>query len=235
MSPRPDLGVWPLLGYAGSRIDRAAERRTDDDALAAMEQAAGTRAYAIGSDMVVLRKNGEGFDPVFSVADVRAFGTTAETAFLGLCDGEARFALALAPETIEALKTQDALFLTDLRSIAVRGLVEPDHLPPLAEGKSLLGWHATPSLLLELRRADPLGRGRLAARLPHLQDAAFPAHRSGRDHAGGRPAIAACSAAPDGSRRIPGRALPASSSRAKPSRTRCGARSWRSRPSSAAW
>ena len=142
MSPRPDLGVWPLLGYAGSRIDRAAERRTDDDALAAMEQAAGTRAYAIGSDMVVLRKNGEGFDPVFSVADVRAFGTTAESAFLGLCDGEARFALALAPETIEALKTQDALFLTDLRSIAVRGLVEPDHLPPLAEGKSLLGWHA---------------------------------------------------------------------------------------------
>jgi NAD+ diphosphatase len=30
----------------------------------------------------------------------------------------------------------------DLRSIAIQGLVAPDHLPPLAEAKALLHWHA---------------------------------------------------------------------------------------------
>src|SRR5207247_10927275 len=34
------------------------------------------------------------------------------------------------------------LVLTDLRSIAMRGLLEADHLPPLAEGKALINWHA---------------------------------------------------------------------------------------------
>ena len=29
MSPRPDLGPKPRLGYAGSCIERAAERRAD--------------------------------------------------------------------------------------------------------------------------------------------------------------------------------------------------------------
>jgi NAD+ diphosphatase len=32
--------------------------------------------------------------------------------------------------------------VTDLRSIAVQGLVEPEHLPPIAEAKAVLHWHA---------------------------------------------------------------------------------------------
>ena len=35
MSPRPDLGPRPRLGFAGSRIERAAELRADATALAA--------------------------------------------------------------------------------------------------------------------------------------------------------------------------------------------------------
>src|SRR5262249_53441814 len=37
MSPRPDLGPKPRLGYAASSIERAAERRADAAALAALE------------------------------------------------------------------------------------------------------------------------------------------------------------------------------------------------------
>jgi NAD+ diphosphatase len=33
------------------------------------------------------------------------------------------------------------LKIIDLRSIAVQGAVAPEHLPPLAEAKALLGWH----------------------------------------------------------------------------------------------
>ena len=36
MSPRPDLGPKPRLGYTQSRIERAAELRTDAAALAAL-------------------------------------------------------------------------------------------------------------------------------------------------------------------------------------------------------
>src|SRR5438874_927641 len=48
MSPRPDLGARPRMSFAASRIVRAAERRTDADALAALEQNANARAYAAG-------------------------------------------------------------------------------------------------------------------------------------------------------------------------------------------
>src|SRR5436190_725475 len=142
MSPRPDLGPRPRLGYAASRIDRAAGRRADAAALAALENDAGARAYAIGGEMMVLRKLPAGLDPLLDPATARTLGQGAEVAFLGLYEGAPRFAVGLDVATIEALKTDDRFTLTDLRSIAVRGLVDAEHLPPLAEGKALLSWHA---------------------------------------------------------------------------------------------
>src|SRR5437016_1739452 len=142
MSPRPDLGPRPRLGYAASRIDRAAGRRADDAALAVLEREANARTYAIGGELVVLRKTGAGLDPLFTMAAARELGGVEETVFLGLADGVARFAVALDQATIEALKARDDLTVTGLRSIAVHGLVDADHLPPLAEGKALLHWHA---------------------------------------------------------------------------------------------
>jgi len=142
MSPRPDLGPKPRLGYALSRIDRVAERRADATALAALERGADARAYAIGGELVVLRKTTGGLDPLFTLGEARVLGGAAEVVFLGLMDGAPRFAVAVAPIAIEALKARDDFAVTDLRSIAVRGLVDADHLPPLAEGKALLHWHA---------------------------------------------------------------------------------------------
>src|SRR5207247_6925936 len=80
--------------------------------------------------------------PLFAPAAVRALGPAAEVAFLGLRDGAARFAIALDPAAVDALKTRDEFTVADLRSIAVRELVAAEHLPPLAEGKALLNWHA---------------------------------------------------------------------------------------------
>jgi NAD+ diphosphatase len=92
--------------------------------------------------MVVLRKaEADALDPLFSLPEARALGATAEMPFLGLSGGEPRFAVALAADGAEALKSRGDLILTDLRSIAVKGLVDADHLPPLAEGKALINWH----------------------------------------------------------------------------------------------
>jgi NAD+ diphosphatase len=142
MSPRPDLGPKPRLGYTASLIERAAERRVDVAALAALEADANARAYVIGGEMIVLHKGDEIHEPLFTLAQARTLGRTAEAVFLGLIERAPRFAIALDPAETETLKARDELVVTDLRSIAIRGLVAADHLPPLAEGKALLAWHA---------------------------------------------------------------------------------------------
>jgi NAD+ diphosphatase len=141
MSRRPELGPKPNLGYTQSRIERAAERRPDDKAIAAMAAQPGARAYVIGGDLIVMKKGAILNDPLFSMNEARALGPANETVFLGLLDDAARFGYGIAPATAEALKTRDGFHVTDLRSIAVQGLVEPDHLPPIAEAKAVLHWH----------------------------------------------------------------------------------------------
>jgi NAD+ diphosphatase len=139
MSPRPDLGPRPRLGYAGSGIDRAAEHRGNTTALAADIHA---RAYVIGGDMVVLKKAGGAMlDPLFTLAQAGALGAATEIIFLGLNEGAARFAVSLEPAAFEVVKSDPEFTVTDLRSIAVRGLIEARHLPALAEGKALINWH----------------------------------------------------------------------------------------------
>jgi NAD+ diphosphatase len=141
MSPRPDLGPKPRLGYAESSLERATERRADASALAAFADDQHARAYLVAGDSIILNQAGAVCDPLFTLAQARTFGRTAETVFLGLHRDAPRFAIALEPQAAETLKTRAELVVTDLRSIAVRGLVEANHLAPLAEGKALLNWH----------------------------------------------------------------------------------------------
>jgi len=139
---RPDLGPPPRLGYIASRIDRAAGLRGDDAALKKFGEAADAAGYVVGGDLVVLKAAVPVCDPLFAPAEARALGGIGETVLLGLLDGVPRFGFGVAAATAEQLKARDDLKVTDLRSIAVHGLVGPEHLPPLAEAKALLGWHA---------------------------------------------------------------------------------------------
>jgi NAD+ diphosphatase len=91
---------------------------------------------------VLTRKNSGLANPLFAMSDAHALGPVNEAVFLGKVDGAPRFGLGLAPATAEALKARNDLMITDLRSIATQGLVAPEHLPPLAEAKALLHWHA---------------------------------------------------------------------------------------------
>jgi NAD+ diphosphatase len=140
MPPHIDFGPKPRLGYTHSVIDRAAERRHDAAALA---QTPGARAYAIGNETIVLKsRGGTRYEPAFTLDEARALGAVAEPVFLGLRDDSPWFGFALPGAAVEALQARSDLFLTDLRSIAVQGLVAPEHLPPIAEAKALLHWHA---------------------------------------------------------------------------------------------
>jgi NAD+ diphosphatase len=137
-----DLGPKPQLGYTDSAIERAAELRLDAAALAALAAHARAGAYVVGGEMVLTRKNSGLANPLFAMSDAHALGPVSEAVFLGTTDGAPRFGLGLAPATAEALKARNDLMITDLRSISTQGLVAPAHLPPLAEAKALLHWHA---------------------------------------------------------------------------------------------
>ena len=142
MEARSNLGPEPRLGYTDSRIDRAADRRPDAAAIAAAAADHRARAYVMGGETIVLKKASPLNEALFSIAEARALGPMLETIFLGLIDGAARFGIGLPPQTAEALKARDDLLVTDLRSIAVQGLTDPEDLPPIAEAKAMLGWHA---------------------------------------------------------------------------------------------
>jgi NAD+ diphosphatase len=142
MSPRPDLGPKPRLGYTASLIERAVGTRADAAALANLRNDPNARTYLIGGEMVVLNKAASVHDPLFTLRVAYGLGPTAEAVFIGLRQNAPRFALALEPAATDALKARGEFLVTDLRSIAVNALVDSEHLPPLAEAKALLGWHA---------------------------------------------------------------------------------------------
>jgi NAD+ diphosphatase len=152
MLSRPDLGVPPHLGYTASTLDRAADRRQDPAAIAALEADPRARIHLLGGELIVLRKsaatialpypNPGGEDPAFTFAEAASLAPWRERMFLGLQDGTPWFAAGIDKEAAEALKSRGDLLVTDLRAIATGGLVAPEHLPPLAEAKAVLGWHA---------------------------------------------------------------------------------------------
>src|SRR6185312_979614 len=98
--------------------------------------------YVIGGEMILARQGGTIAEPMFTFAQAAALAPATETVFLGTLDGAGRFGIGIDPAAAETLKARGDLLVTDLRSIAIRGLVAQDHLPPIATAKALLHWHA---------------------------------------------------------------------------------------------
>lgn len=136
------FGPWPQLGYVDSVLDRAALRRVDSTFLEVCAAQESCGFYLIGGEMIVLKRSGGSFDPMFRSHELSRFAAAHQRLFLGLSERAGRFGLSLPQEAIESLNADKDLHITDLRSIAVQGLVPPEHLAPLAEAKALLHWHA---------------------------------------------------------------------------------------------
>jgi NAD+ diphosphatase len=137
-----DLGPKPDLAYGGSAIERAAERRGDAAFLTALERADACVTYAVAGELIILRKDESGFSPAYTAAAAAALGRIDHKIFLGLRGDCGCFGVGIDPQAVERLKADDNFFLTDLRSVAIQGLVSFEDLPPLAEAKSLLHWNA---------------------------------------------------------------------------------------------
>ena len=74
MSSRPDLGPKPRLGYSESRVERAAELRSDAAAIAALARDPAAGAYVIGGDWVVMKKGSPLSEPLFTLSEAQVLG-----------------------------------------------------------------------------------------------------------------------------------------------------------------
>jgi NAD+ diphosphatase len=142
MTKERDFGPPPRQAYSGSLLERAANFRGDDAKLAALYQHRRAGVYVIGGESIVLKAQRAPPDPLHMPDEARALGTVRETVFLGLVDDAPRFGVGIDAAAADALKSRSDLKLIDLRTIAVQGEVDAVHLPPLAEAKAILGWHA---------------------------------------------------------------------------------------------
>ena len=142
MTKDPAFGSLPRQAYSGSLLERAAALRGDDAKLAALLEHPRAGVYVVGGESIVLKAQGAAPDPLFSPDEARTLGAARETVFLGLLHDAPRFGVGIDPAAIEALKARADLKLIDLRTIAVQGEVDTVHVPPLAEAKAILGWHA---------------------------------------------------------------------------------------------
>jgi NAD+ diphosphatase len=143
MNHRPhDLGPSPYLAYAGSRLERAAERRSDAALVARAYARDDARAYVICGERLALAQRNGRLDPLFPPTEAARLGVESEAVLIGFEHEAARFAHALTDDGARRLDGSNGVEVTDLRTVAIKGLVEPDHLGPIAAAKALLAWHA---------------------------------------------------------------------------------------------
>jgi NAD+ diphosphatase len=128
-----------FVGFAGNRLDRQSENRSDDCTERVLADPS-ARLLLVRDGRVLLKPNGANFDGWFSVAESQALGANdfGETILLGFADGAPMLAMpaALAPEQLPG--TVKAI---DYRSVYTQGLIDEAALGALAQAVSLLAWH----------------------------------------------------------------------------------------------
>jgi NAD+ diphosphatase len=122
-------------------LDRAAHLRGNDEKLLALESNANSRAYVVHRDSLVVKKEGDGSRALLSVEEALKFGANPGTIFLGLRDGAAVFGMGISAPAVEKLLTRDDVAVTELRGMAMQGVVPPDQLSAIAMAKSMVTWH----------------------------------------------------------------------------------------------
>jgi len=128
-------------GFVNNILDRAAHLRTKDEKLMALESDPRSRAYVVHRDSLVVKKEGEAARALLSVEEALKFGANPGTIFLGLRDGAAIFGMGIAAAAAEKLVTRNDVAVSELRGMAMQGVVPPDELSAIAMAKSMVNWH----------------------------------------------------------------------------------------------
>src|ERR1700757_2254052 len=122
-------------------LDRAAHLRNDDEKLMALEGRRDARAYVVYRDSLVVKQEADGPRALLTIDEAHQAGANPGTIFLGLRDGAAVFGMGISAAAVEQLLTRDDVAVTELRGMAMQGVVPPDQLSAIAMAKSMVSWH----------------------------------------------------------------------------------------------
>ncbi|MGL4323170.1 MAG: NAD(+) diphosphatase [Beijerinckiaceae bacterium] len=135
------------LGFVDNPLNRHSEQRDDAQAMAAWLADADARTLVLAGDLPVLMPQSAlsgraGAQARFALTQAAAFGTPLNTFFMGTDEGGPLFATQIDAALAEPLKAQ-GFGVTDMRTIAVRGLAAPADVAALGMAKALMAWHDT--------------------------------------------------------------------------------------------
>ena len=128
-------------GFISHILDRAAHLRTDERKLLALEEHPDARAYVVYRDSLVVRREAAGPRALLSLGEANRFGANPGTVFLGLRESAPVFGMGISPAAVEKLLTRDDAAVSELRGMAMHGVVPASQLSAIAMAKSLVNWH----------------------------------------------------------------------------------------------
>ncbi len=139
-----------LVGFSGNPLDRLSEKRDDLDYLAQLATRPDARSLVFVSDTPVLKQTPDGLEAFFTLGEAEALGARHEQALLGRTPQTTVFATLLQPKVAAraedngplVIPGRDDLVLIDLRTLAAKAQLERPTIAMMAQGKSLLFWHA---------------------------------------------------------------------------------------------
>jgi NAD+ diphosphatase len=133
------MNAKPPLGYATNPLARHTAEH-DPQALARALASPETAQVIIAGDAPVLRAGTPGTG-LLRNGDLARLPGHREQVLLGTLDGRPVIGTLAEAEAADAFRNDPAYLVTDLRSVAVQGVVPVEELGILAMAKSILDWH----------------------------------------------------------------------------------------------
>jgi NAD+ diphosphatase len=128
-------------GFVSNILDRAAHLRGDDAKLLALEGESSSRAYVVHRDSLVVAQDADSPRALLRIEEALKFGANPGTIFLGLREGAAIFGMGISAAAVEALLPRNDVKVSELRGMAMQGVVPPEQLSAIAMAKSMVTWH----------------------------------------------------------------------------------------------
>ena len=122
-------------------LDRAAHLRGDEAKLLALEGKSSSRAYVVHRDSLVVAQDADSPRALLRIEEALKFGANPGTIFLGLREGAAIFGMGISAAAVEALLPRNDVKVSELRGMAMQGVVPPEQLSAIAMAKSMVTWH----------------------------------------------------------------------------------------------
>ena len=127
--------------FVNNILDRAAHLRRHDDKLIAFEGHPASRAYVVHRDSLIVKRENGAARALLSIDEALKFGANPGTIFLGLRNGAAVFGMGISQAAAEKLINREDVAVTELRGMAMQGIVPSGELSAIAMAKSLVSWH----------------------------------------------------------------------------------------------